>query len=286
MIASKANAITLFPSVMEVKLNPGESRQYFLALYNDEKEEIELSAIVERYIPKGKETAEDDFQNQALKWVDVPLKVTLKPGETKKIPLRLTVPETADIGGYYTSLIWQNTSKTVESQLSLSVRLGTVIFLQVGDIKDQNLEIIEFNILEKKSIFSSQINFYSQIENTGNIHLNPKGEIQIFNSFGNPVEVTKFNENMNLILPKSTRSYEILWKQGTGKNIFEGFNPRNWGRFKAKLHLEYGDPIRDKDSEEVYFWIIPWQAILLIFLILILLSVIISKIIFRKNAKE
>jgi hypothetical protein len=127
-------------------------------------------------------------------------------------------------------------------------------------------------------------------KNTGNTLVRPTGNlfIQRLSSDAKPIDALPINASGGYILPGTTRTISIEWKNGfphyesqeangqqTAKNL-----TWNWahitdlriGRYVAKVVAIYDDGQRDVPvTGEVAFWVIPWKIILGITLVFVLI---------------
>ena len=147
--------------------------------------------------------------------------------------------------------------------VSLSASVGTLVLVNVsGDVKE-SAKIAELFVSQKgkrASLFEyGPLDLTLRIENDGNIHLQPKGTIQVTNMFGKTVYLSQINQDGRNVLPSSVRKFE---QSMGGKLMF--------GPYKLKADVVYGSS-NQITSDTVTFWVIPYKiiigTILIIFLI-------------------
>ncbi|MFA6421884.1 MAG: hypothetical protein WCV92_00540 [Candidatus Buchananbacteria bacterium] len=281
-----ANALTLYPSRLETSLAPGQAKTYEISLFNETKEDLYLNAILSPFDSKsedGKPILGSSKEATFLNWIKLPISsILLRPGETRKVPLNISVPLGVKSGGHYFASIWEigsGPNKPV-SQVGIISRVGTLVLLRVNgkDIKE-SLEIKDF-IKSKKNIFYifGPIGFYVRLANNGNVHLKPQGTLLIKDFSGKVVDNKKFNSEALNILPGTTRKMESVWQP---QNIFLV------GKFSARLDLKYGEAQNEISTKEVSFWILPWWFILILVLVVCaIVFLIIKKLKRLKGAKK
>jgi hypothetical protein len=100
------------------------------------------------------------------------------------------------------------------------------------------------------------VEFTIRIQNNGNIHVKPIGEIRIENMFGKEVKIVEVNKGGGNVLPNSKRKFIEHWKDDFG-----------FGKYTAKLGLSYGTSAANggQGKQSLYiekdFWIIPWKIV-------------------------
>ncbi len=288
-IPKLVGATSLSPSIIDLKLDSGESATYEIKLYNETAADVYIDGTIEKFVPIGERGEAKilpfDISDRAINWITLPKNsLVLKPGEEVSVPVTISVPKTADIGGYYLAIMWESSSgpKSEKShQTLISSRIGVLVLLEVNGVSNSSLELVDFGIDGNQKIYNdSDLNFYLKLRNPGNIHQRPQGSIIIKNFFGNTIDVLPINLEKGSILPNTTRIFETAWND----NITESQELNNswlsnlfFGKYSAKYIVEYGD---DKSliSEPVFFWIIPWTLIIIILIILLLIIIIIRLI--------
>ncbi|MFA5029948.1 MAG: hypothetical protein WC518_04440 [Patescibacteria group bacterium] len=278
ILPNLAKAFSVSPPIIETDLNPGQSGLENLVLFNETEQEVFLNGYVETFRPRGEagevEVVPPAVSQQAVAWLKLPENsLSLKPGEEKTVPLIINVSKTAQVGGYYLAVMWETSlgPKKQTNQVQVSGRLGVLIFLRVEGAAKEEISLKDFRLAEKKQVFDRlPVGFVSRLENTGNVHLKPKGLIIIKSIFGVD-EVLPFNEEEKNIMPQSIRSFNNDWVKAGDRAKAGGF----WselkaelgqfacGRFSAQLQAEYGPDHQKINSEKIYFWVLPWRLLLL-----------------------
>lgn len=126
-------------------------------------------------------------------------------------------------------------------------------------------------------------------KNTGNTLVRPTGNlfIQRLSSDAKPLETLPINASGGYILPGTTRTIAIEWKNGfphyesqiangqTTKNLtwnWAHISDLRIGRYVAKVVAIYDDGQRDVPvTGEIAFWVIPWKILLGFTLVIILI---------------
>jgi len=306
-------AATITPLILEVEAEPGQTVQRFVAVYNETDSDLYLSAGVETFEPRGERgevrLLSPELSGAATGWVKLAdNSLVLKPNQTAQVPVIFAIPKIADVGGYYLAVMWQfgGAPQRLGSQVNLAGRVGTLVLLTVkGEVKE-DLALKEFKLsadnwrapfwpwldsllIKNQVLNSSQVDFFSRLENLGSVHLKPQGYIIIKNIFGRVVASLPFNSENGNILPQSIRSWAGSWSP---PNVFSGRwavlnNLFSWrgGFYQAQLKLEYGENRKILSSMTLSFWLLPLKFLLLVggVVILILLMIILR---FRRMIKS
>jgi hypothetical protein len=190
--------------------------------------------------------------------------IHFNPGEEKIIPFTIEVPKDASPGGYYGAVYFGTkpprlnlSSEDKGAGSAVAEQNGVLILLRVKGEVNEDAKIREFNTDKEWYSTPFKVNFLIRVENNGNVHVKPYGQIVIKNMFGKEVGRIKVNERGGNVLPYSFRKFKVDW---SGK--------RGFGRYSAELGLTYGTPVRlggqGKSSLVAvkYFWIIPWNIII------------------------
>ena len=191
---------------------------------------------------------------------------TLQHGQRMILPIEISIPEDAEPGGLYGSIIVSTTPMPIEGkdmeeaagQVRLISRVGTLFFVRVkGDTIEEAFLKDFFTKGNKKYFEKGPISFDILFENKGSVHLIPYGTIEISNMLGK--KVGEIEVDPYFAMPGSVRLRVIEWNGGF---LF--------GKYTANLFLNrgYEDII---DWKEFSFWVIPWKIILLYSVVLILI---------------
>lgn len=254
----------LGPGKVELELAPGESKTIEISVSNRIGTRHKFSLEVEDMVGSNDPERSvvllgDDTGPYTLKdYISIPqMQFELDHNMRARIPVTISVPEDAEPGGHYGSVLVQTVTReatggsqdtsTVPSSAIVS-RIGALFFVTVpGEVQTGGL-LKDFSInSEKKWFESGPIDFVVTYENTGSMHLNPYGEIRITNLFGEEVGFVELEPWFTL--PQSIRLREITWNREA-----------LYGRYTATVLLNRGyDDIVDKKT--ITFWVVPWKIV-------------------------
>lgn len=272
-------AITIAsPLVLPLEASPGEEIQAKLVLVNPNNYEIKIASEVEDFLVSGEKGTPQFFLESAGKTtlassIEVEKNFTMIPSETKEVPFVINVSKDAEPGGHYAAVLFKAQLPTEsESQLGISGRVGTLVLLTVaGDISKKG-EVIEFKTDSLND--GGTIDFSARFKNSGTVHYQPEGKIQIYNWFGKKTGEVALSKHF--VLPDSIYDFNEGWS----KNFL-------FGKYRATLEVKDGDGVTH--SSNLSFFVFPWQKILLI--VALISSLIIAlkakkRIIKTKNTKN
>ncbi len=200
--------------------------------------------------------------------------VTLKHGQRVTVPLTIKVPYDAQPGGLYGAVLVQTVSKKADKDISsntanaLVTRVGTLFFVKVPGPTKTEGSISEFYIPgNRKFLTTGPVKFNIQFKNTGNVYLNPYGQIKIRNIVGS--EVADIEVKPWFAMPDSTRFREVTWDR-----LFA------FGRYTATAEINRGYDNKI-DTLSYSFWVIPVLPVVIVLVVLLVIAFLI-KIIFSK----
>lgn len=180
---------------------------------------------------------------------------TLTHGQRIILPIEISIPEDAEPGGRYGTVIVATSPPKIEEgevkeprpTVAVISRLANLFFVRVKGEVIENGFLKEFKS-ERKFYERGPISFQLLFENNGNVHLTPYGMIEIFNLVGN--KVGELEINPYFAMPDSLRLREVQWD-------------KTWlfGRYLAlaSVNRGYQDII---DQKSIEFWVIPWKIVL------------------------
>lgn len=272
------------PGKQEFFLKPGETARAEIIVSNRMGEDRMFELNVEdfkgsRDINKSVELLGDvDGPYSLKKYINFEEKRFLLPNGTRaRIPVTIKIPENAEPGGFYGSLV-VSTVKPIDKQdasggakggVPLELRSAVLFFIRVDGFVHEEGKLVDFRILNDRNLFSGgeEVRLQLIFENNGSVHLDPYGEISVSNIMGQEIISKEIDPWYSM--PDSLRSREDNIKT-------DGM----MGRYavSANIYRGYGDmeDIKSYDKMTLTFWVIPWNYILIIFVVVLLLNFVIS----------
>ncbi len=269
--AQEAISVSVSPTIYDMTANPGQVWQSTVRIVNPNPFELTLSVTPNSFIPKDEDGIpqfialdESDVVDDTLaEWITIEKEITIGPEQTYELPFQIMVPEGASPGGQYAALMIS--TKPAEgtsniSQVKTSQVISALVFLRVtGDINESGT-IRSFRSTDY-FLSKPETRFEVRVENRGNIHLQPQGEIKIYNMWGKERGTIPINQQTMLgnVLPQSVRKFSFEWSSE--------WSITDIGRYTAKVTLAYGVDERQFISADTAFWIIPWKIILTVIVV-------------------
>lgn len=260
------SGLSVAPATFDLSANPGEIIKNSIKVENLTNVPLEVSVDRRNFTALGEEgeaALTDDTTPYALAtWITVdPMVQTIAPHEIKVYNYTITVPQLAEPGGHFGSIIFKTAPRPVAggSGVAIAQEVGSLLLLKVaGDIVEK-AEIESFQ--PTHGFFEyGPVGFDTRIKNSGNVHFKPTGTITIANMFGQ--KVATLNLDSKNVLPDSIRHLSNSWSQ---KLLF--------GRYTATLSVVYGSNSRILTATTT-FGGFPYRVGLVILIVLLLIAVV------------
>jgi hypothetical protein len=302
LFAHSASALTITPVRLEISGDPGQMIVKPVTLINEQKTEATFYSSFANFEAQG-ETGNPSFvdpKEDLGTWIRTNESITLAPGESKDVNLIIDIPKNAYAGGHFAVVFFGTmpNSGGENNGVGIGAKTGILILLSVnGDVLEKG-GLSSFNLLDNKVFYNSlPVNFIYRFKNDGNDRVKPEGKINIHNIFYYPSARLNANPVSGNILPHSTRRFEVEWiKEKADPNnnpssfILSSFFDRasfQWknfavGPYWATLDLVYGSQ-KTHVSKTVFLFVFPWQLLICIAIIFVIILFIGKKLLKRYN---
>lgn len=317
-LSAQSSGFNLITSPLPINLSgpPGSVLTTDLKLKNGstKTERLKLSLMkFSAYGEDGKPAIKDrEKGDDYFDWVSFyPSELDAPPNVWQTVKMTITLPKTAAFGYYYAAVISRADQPTKADNKTNSLIGSTAILVLVDAVvpgAKREAKLTSFTT--SKGIYEFlPANFSIKLNNSGNTHLVPTGNI--FITKGNKTIATlSVNEAKGNILPNSNRIYTTSWSDGfplyqtTEQNGQVILGPNNqaktslkwdfskasklrFGHYQAKLTLIYDNGQRDVPLEAtVGFWVVPFRVILYALAIPIVPSVLVYILMKRRFKKR
>lgn len=281
-----ASALTISPVKVEVTGDPGQTLHGELELLNEQAQVKTFYSSFENFEPSG-DTGSPKFiggGDGLASWLGTQNSVTISTGETVKVPYTITIPASAEAGGYFSAIFWGEQDPTTQTagEVAIGGKLGVLILLRVsGDIEEEG-GVSDFTIVgDNKLQVATPIAFSYRFANSGGDRVVPLGDITISNMFGGQTATIPANLNEGSVLPNSGRKFQATWGEvsASSSSFFaiakQQLNDLHFGAYKAELAVVYG-ATNQSAKESIWFIIFPWQ-LTLVCLILVVVAILVLK---------
>lgn len=277
-------AFTLSPSILNLKVKPGQSTPFQLKIRNNGTSAEALEMAVNKLAPNPTEErpefGEFDPEDPFPTWLTfTPQRFTVEPGAWQQVEGTFTPPDNALLG-YYAGLVFKRQVNKV-GPTTITEIAGAPAVVALFEVESNaafpQLQLVSFT--GPKWVEYLPATFKVEVVNSGNIHLQPFGNIFIDQERVKDVGILTVNDAAGFVLPGGKRVFESKWTEGfplieTVRNedgsettkVNWDFTKANWlrmGKFTATMVLAYNDGKRDVPLEaSLTFWVIPWKLML------------------------
>jgi hypothetical protein len=259
--------ISISPFLEEHEVEKGGTKQSKIELSNNSDKAITVFLSTRDFLPGDRGQPiyiPDDEYNELTfslaAWIVIKegSKVSLAPGEKRTINYSINPPENAEQGSHYGAILFSLTDGSTLSGVGITQSVASIIIVRYGEARSEGQ--LSFSANPTTVWWNSKIEFTNTFDNTGLVHVKPKGEVVIRNIFGRIVATPVVNRDAVNVLPKSDRTFISDWFPS--KIAF--------GPYFAESNITYGRE-RLEAKQKVVIWILPVYILAILALILIVL---------------
>lgn len=255
-------SIAISPLTFVLSANPGDRVTNTIKVTNAQSTgtigvEMEVKPFT------GTETGEAvilEEENPAYalgKWVTItPEEFSLSPKETKIVTYTVNVPQNAEAGGRYASIIAKSGNENFSGTGAATIqRVGSLVLLSVNGTISYDAVVKDFKTVKSGSEIENPadqfnfekapVTFFTRVSNTGASHIKPTGFVVISNIFGKKIGGIPVPERF--VLPGNDRVLETVWSDA------------KIGYYTATLLLNYGDK-NEQLTATTTFMVFPWKT--------------------------
>ena len=235
------------PQLVEVEVPGGGYRSSVITINNQHDEPVQVAGYIKglQYQPDGEMRIVEPgtVERSCADWITVqPAKFKLSPGESKKIMLKLRIPDGAD-GGHYGKLVFETSPLSANaSQLEPEKSLGSTLMVIVPGTSRIKGSITDFGTAPVED--GKPTEFTIGFNNTGNMHVRPTGTIKVKDYMGDIVHEQSLGKNVPFVLPGNTRRLKEVY----------GGEKLPAGKYTATVVVNYGG---EADARADYEFTIP-----------------------------
>jgi hypothetical protein len=268
--------ISISPQIIDAKAKARDILNYEITIKNNSLDrKYDLYVTVEDLTAEGKTLFTDpinfDKATSLGRWLRIrrgPIEVM--PGQTVTEPLKIEVNMNALPGIYHASITFCPGSSAAEARANAPASQSkTLINLAVEEVIVEKVEIKRFDSV--RSVYlKPPAAFNLELFNLGTENIIPKGMIGFYDRQGREIDTIVINSGQKNIAPNTTEIFSLTWKPQQG-----------FGKYRAKLYIEYGREMQRDLNDMVDFWILPLSYVLLagggVLILFILLTILIFK---------
>lgn len=288
--ASNSGGFSVSPAFQEVEiLQSDDKKEFFIKISNNTGniQEVNLEAVdFENSTEPGQIIFPGDQSSDFVKkyglvsWIKLEKNViVLNPNSEEKISFTIENRDTLSPGGHYVSImatVGGKINESISSSVGLKQSIASLVFVKKigGEIYSMELK----KITVPKVIFSLPEKINLEFENTGNIHVVPRGTIEIFSPFGKILGKGVINRDSAKILPGTI-------KNGNHKidNYSALFFP---GRYKIRINYRYDGEEKFTQKETVFSSLGSIWIDSVVLLTIIAISAIVTSYVVKNRRKK
>jgi hypothetical protein len=283
------NGFRVSPVREELTIQPGKGQSVDVTVENITSEDVIAHPVINDFVASDQENGEpriilDDSappSGNSIKTLIAPLPdIPLKAHERKTVKVAINVPGNAAAGGYYGAVRFSPAGLTDQKQVALTASVGVIFLIKVPGNILEKLDVVSLSAAIKdrtKTLFmKSPDATVVRLKNSGAIHLQPFGRIEVKDWHGRVISNQEFNnvDPRGNVLPNSIRRFSTPLKANA-----------SLGRYTISANLGYGDN-GQLISAQSTFWVIPLWFIILVGVLVVLIVLAISYVRRRKRKKN
>lgn len=279
-------SLSVGPEKFEFPVNRGEVREEVLRVANRSEVPLPVHLRVVRFAASDETGGirfterPEDISFDIIQWIELPAQdMILAPGESRRVPFTLTVPENAEVGGKYGAILVEPQlpeTYFAEDAARVFPRVAALFLLDVprfqldGEAGAARLE--EFAVEEVSPVLSETFSriaslfrapttvfagdpgvsidvldrgtnsFTVRVANEDITHIRPSGTLAVHNSFGRTVAKAELPETT--ILPGTVRKFPVAFSsEGEERTVASTIAPYfALGKYSATVVLESTGP--------------------------------------------
>lgn len=286
LIPVATNAASLTPGVMEMTAARAEVIKQTLTVINAKAIDqtyflgvMKFEPSDEGGIPKFIPFEED--HTGLPEWIQFPFsEFIVKANSKQDVKFNISIPADAISGGYYAAVTVSEAPSDLvaDNGAIVEAKTAALVLLTVAGETEEKLALLDFktSVGVKSNVEGP---FEYRVQNQGNVHTRPSGDVLIKDIFGRTVAIFDANSTFGRVLPNSTRQF-VVGPTETESNLYEVLKHQMRifaiGPMTAELLLTYGNS-GNVISSQIGFWYLPWQ-IMLTDVVLIVLIILLYKL--------
>lgn len=214
-----------------------------------------------------------DNSKTVTSWIAIKRgRIELMPGQTKEIPVEFKIHPEAESGVYHAFIGFgaANNKPEAEKQIQNGTAPGVVVTLAVDQKKTEFLKLSGFIVDRFVTKPDNKAITYT-LDNPGSADVIPTGEIIFYDNHGVEVNSLPVNPDNIALSPGQKTTYAI--PAPTADMM---------GKYKAFLSVDYGTQQLASVYDTAFFYVVPWQRIMIIFVILMIIVILLTIILHRR----
>lgn len=175
---------------------------------------------------------------------------TIEPGAVVTVPFTLNPPIDAEQGTHYGALLFSYVgTNAIGNASEVQQSVGTIILVRYGEARENGV----VDLIPSAHVLwnADKVTFINKFTNTGNVHVQPKGEVYIKNMWGQIIETPFVNRDAANVLPKTDRSFVNSWYPSSFA----------FGRYTVETVLQFGRGRLEARDKHIIL-VLPWYFLI------------------------
>lgn len=253
-LAEAVVGLSIQPVKISETINPGGTITGEILLKNVSDVPVNVDISTKDFIPvEGADSIQ--FVGRApgvtsvRDWISIESLETFQfaVGEERSIRYRITAPLDAEPGGHFGVMLFKATDLEQEGTLRVGTQVGMLVLVAIPGNHLEKGTILDFQAPD--FLQHGPVPFSIKFQNTGTVHFEPRGTIEVRNMFGQKVADVPIEGSV--VLPGSVKTLTETWDL-TGLLL---------GRYTATARIVDGEG-EELTSKVASFWAFPiWYCI-------------------------
>lgn len=254
--------MSISPPTFEITGTKGSTLDEVIKFENPNNFPLAIVTSVKNFTAQGEEGAVDLTTNNTpfslASWISVsPTSVEIPARSSYNFNYTIIIPENAEPGGHFGSIVFSTKpSSTSKSGAVVTQELGDLILLKIPGATNISWTIASFKS-EKNIYWDNPLKLILRIKDTGDVHIQPTGRIELTNIFG---QITIESIPSLDVLPSAIRRSTTLF--------YPAFL---LGYYKAKVFVDVSG---GEKTATLTFWSLPGKQLIIFGVITIVILVI------------
>lgn len=289
--------VTVSPVFFDLSSNPGDTISDKVRIRNNTTSPLPIKLEVKKLTGdvNGDLTLKDDTSDSSLSWIKFPANtITANPLEWTDVPFTIQIPKDAAYG-YYFAITFNHNNNNPLGKTGTSITGAAAVPVLLNVRKEgakADAKILQFSTKSSVNEYLP-VDFIVNVENIGNIHVRPHGNIFISGAGGKDLAILDVNGSLGSIIPGTKKTFNASWDDGflVKEPVLEEGQVKldksgkpeekltiNWnkltsfriGKYTANLLLVFDNGKKDVSLEStITFWVLPYKAIIVIVIVFI-----------------
>jgi hypothetical protein len=264
--------LTVTPAVQEILVNSKkETKEAKIKIENSTDWEVNLSLKANNYDYLNLEKSFNFDSGERADWIELKEEqVTLEKNSSKELEFKIINDDSLSPGAHYGVILMRVDSKNEiqDKNVSINQLISSLVFIKKEESEVYELRLEDLNY--HKSICKLPKEVILNFRNQGNVHLVPRGRINLIDYRGKILAKGIINKKSAILFPRTIKEEKIeLNFIDKTRFIFPG---------KYSLELRYHH--EDSDEEKVFntsFYYVSWLYLVVFVLVFIIILILIKK---------